>query len=296
MEFLLLFNERKGTPPTEAEGSCQDDEVRGRVAQPRGVPARRAAGSRSAGRVGVRVRDGKAFVTDGAVPRNERGDRRVLDRSRPPTARKRSRSPDIVRMRSAGRSSCTPCADRYTFTDSENGTPFLFAFRMEPASAIPTARSCARWSNSPGRWHAQGTVFETAPLADDPPAARIEARAGKVVVTDGPFAETKDAIGGYSLVRTSGIASGGRARQTVYARGLGAGRGARDPVLRSGVKRRSSSPCRLSSARPLVGRTDRHMASRSLASASSSCSLPRLAPFLSSSSSAFDGAPQVARL
>ena len=47
----------------------------------------------------------------------------------------------------------------------------------------------------------QGVLIETAPLAKDPPAARVTARDQKVLVTDGPFAETKDVVGGYSIVR-----------------------------------------------------------------------------------------------
>ena len=48
-----------------------------------------------------------------------------------------------------------------------------------------------------------GKFIETAPLAKSPPPARVQARRGKTVVTDGPFAETKDVIGGYSIVRAA---------------------------------------------------------------------------------------------
>jgi hypothetical protein len=51
-----------------------------------------------------------------------------------------------------------------------------------------------------------GVLFETAPLASDPPPARIEPREGKLIVTDGPFAETKEAVAGYALVRLPGRA------------------------------------------------------------------------------------------
>jgi hypothetical protein len=51
------------------------------------------------------------------------------------------------------------------------------------------------------------TLLETAPLAVDPPPARVEGRVGKTLVTDGPFAEAKEAIGGYSLVRVEGRAA-----------------------------------------------------------------------------------------
>ncbi len=48
-----------------------------------------------------------------------------------------------------------------------------------------------------------GKLLDTAPLAQDPPPARIEPRGGKVLVTDGPFAESKETVGGYSVVRVS---------------------------------------------------------------------------------------------
>ena len=38
----------------------------------------------------------------------------------------------------------------------------------------------------------------------DAPPARVQVRSGNVLVTDGPFAESKEAIGGYGLVRVSG--------------------------------------------------------------------------------------------
>jgi hypothetical protein len=51
-----------------------------------------------------------------------------------------------------------------------------------------------------------GVLFDIAPLAADPPPARIESRGGRTLVTDGPFAESKEAIGGYALVRVAGRA------------------------------------------------------------------------------------------
>ena len=46
-----------------------------------------------------------------------------------------------------------------------------------------------------------GKLVETAPLAHDPPPARIEPRGGTTLVTDGPFAEAKEVVGGYAIVR-----------------------------------------------------------------------------------------------
>jgi hypothetical protein len=49
-----------------------------------------------------------------------------------------------------------------------------------------------------------GKLIETAPLASEPPPARVEPRRGGALVTDGPFAEAKEAVGGYGLIRVAG--------------------------------------------------------------------------------------------
>jgi hypothetical protein len=199
VEFLLLFIERKGTPPPEKEGlaamTAYSGELRARGVLRRGAPLAPA----SAGAT-VRVRAGKALVIDGPFPETKEliagfwivdvADRaEVLEIAR--------RCPHVRR----GPIEVHVLRGRYRFTDSERGTPFLFAFRMEPGLSDPDGAKLREMVEF-ARAHAHdGTVFETAPLGDDPPAARIEARAGKILVTDGPFAETKDLIGGYSLVR-----------------------------------------------------------------------------------------------
>lgn len=203
MEFLLLFNERKGTPPPEEEGFAAmkkyAGELRSKGVLRRGGPLAPA----SAGAV-VRVRDGKAFVTDGAFPETKElvaGFWIVDVADRAEALEIARRCPHARR----GPIELHALQHRYTFTDSNNGTPFLLAFRMEPGLSDPDG---AKLREMIGFAEAlEGTVFETAPLGDEPPAARIEAKAGKIFLTDGPFAETKDAIGGYSLVRAKGRAA-----------------------------------------------------------------------------------------
>jgi hypothetical protein len=63
------------------------------------------------------------------------------------------------------------------------------------------------------------TLFETVRLADREPAARVKVRGGKPLITDGPFAESKEAIGGYGLVRVADRAAAiGLAGRTPHAR------------------------------------------------------------------------------
>ncbi len=48
--------------------------------------------------------------------------------------------------------------------------------------------------------HANGQYFDAAPLHPISTAASVKVRDGKPLVTDGPFAETREQLGGYFLV------------------------------------------------------------------------------------------------
>jgi hypothetical protein len=93
---------------------------------------------------------------------------------------------------------------RRSWRDGGQGTPFLFAFRRVPGLTDPDRtklRTMIAYSETLAR---QGTLLETAPLADDPPPARVEGRRGRISVTDGPFTEVKEGVGGYAVVRVAG--------------------------------------------------------------------------------------------
>jgi len=205
MEFLLLFNERKGTPPPdEADFSAMKNyvgELRRQGVFRRGGPLAPA----SAG-AGVRVRDGKAYVTDGPFAETKElvAGFWIID------VADRAEALEIARRcphAQRGPIELHVLRGRYTFTDSEIGTPFLLAFRMEPGLSDPDGAKLHEMLRFQQALEPRGTAIETAPLGDDSPAARIEAKAGKMFVTDGPFAETKDMVGGYSLVRAKGRAA-----------------------------------------------------------------------------------------
>ncbi len=49
----------------------------------------------------------------------------------------------------------------------------------------------------------QGKLRRGAPLLDDFDGARIRVRDGEVLVTDGPFAESKESVGGYGVVHAA---------------------------------------------------------------------------------------------
>jgi hypothetical protein len=201
VEFLLLFNERKGTPPPVAEGFAAmknySGELRGQGVLRRGGPLAPATAG-----AGVQVRDGKALVTDGPFPETKEviaGFWIVDVADRAAALEIARRCPHAQR----GPIELHALPDRRSFTDSANGTAFLLAFRMQPGLSDPDGAKLREMLGFAEALARAGTLFETAALAGDPPAARVEATAGKMVVTDGPFAETKDAIGGYSLVRAA---------------------------------------------------------------------------------------------
>ena len=208
MEFMLLFIDREGTPAGEAAGIADLTRFAGELASqgrlPRAVPLHPAsAGAR------VRVRDGTAFVTDGpfaeskealggfwifeAKSRNEAIEiaRRAFELGEPrPHARGGTIELHVVQ-------------GRYTFPDAGEGTPYLLVFLMEPGPTDPDGAKGREMRAYGEALVREGKQFETAHLAQDPPPARIQSRRGKTLVTDGPFAETKDVVGGYSLVRAA---------------------------------------------------------------------------------------------
>src|SRR5215469_2883492 len=54
-----------------------------------------------------------------------------------------------------------------------------------------------------GQWLANGTLAQTAGLARSKDGTRIRIANGKLVLTDGPFAEAKEVIGGYAIIEAS---------------------------------------------------------------------------------------------
>ena len=52
---------------------------------------------------------------------------------------------------------------------------------------------------------ASGRLIDTQPLQSAATAATVRVRNGKVAVTDGPFAETKEQIGGFFLVEAADL-------------------------------------------------------------------------------------------
>jgi hypothetical protein len=202
MEFALLFVDEKGsaepTPAGMAEMERYARELAGRRILKRGAPLAHESGAAC-----VRVRDGRPFVSDGPFAESKEviGGFWIIDvpdreaaieiAARSPHAR--HASVEVHRILYRGE-----------FGDAETGTPYLLVFRMEPGLTDPDGAKGREMRAFGEQLVRTATLFETARLADQEPPARVQVGSAKTLVTDGPFAECKEAIGGYGLVRASG--------------------------------------------------------------------------------------------
>jgi hypothetical protein len=204
MEFMLLFMHRQGAPAGTPRGMAAMTEFAAGLASQgklrRGAPlVAESAGAR------VRVRDGKARVTDGPFAETKE----VVAGFWVVDVADREEAVEIARRCPHARHGIVE-VHRLQFrdivADPGEGTPFLMAFRREPGLTDPDGAKLREMLDFGETLKRDGKFLETAPLAQDPPPARIEARRGKTLVTDGPFAESKEAVGGYGLVRVAGRA------------------------------------------------------------------------------------------
>ena len=198
MEFMLMFNEQDGTKAPSAEGMA----VMGKVAQElarqkklrRGFPLAGAAEAAT-----VRVRTGQAIVTDGpfAETKEQVAGVWIIDAAdRAEALDIAHRIPHVER----GPIEIHALGGRYGTTDTGKGKAFILVFRLEPGHVFEPAKG-REMIEFGTKLQNEGTQFETAHLAGSPRPARLETKTGKPFVTDGPFAETKEAVGGYSLIR-----------------------------------------------------------------------------------------------
>ena len=201
MEFLLWFTDSKDGTPPEATGFAEMKQLAEELARA-GVLRRGAPLGSVSDAALIRVRDSKAFVSDGpfAESREVVGGFWIVDVATREEAIEIARRSPHARY---ARVEVHPIHERFVYTDSGAGTPFLFVFRREPGlSDCDGAKLNEMIAFGEPLAH-QGVLVETAPLASDPPPARIEVRGGKALVTDGPFAEAKEAVGGYGVVRVA---------------------------------------------------------------------------------------------
>ena len=201
MEYMLLFTAPPGAPEPEPAGMAEmtkyAEELADRRILRRGAPlASEAEGAC------VRVRDGRPVVSDGPFAESKEviggfwiieapdRDAAIAIAGRAPHVREASAEVHRIGFRG-------------DFGDSGEGKPFLLLFRMEPGFSDPGGAKGREMRVFGEPLVQAATLFETAHLPGDETPARVQARGGKTLVTDGPFAESKELVGGYALVRVA---------------------------------------------------------------------------------------------
>jgi hypothetical protein len=201
MEFVFLIVSRKDEPPF-APGGMEEmgrfcAELHGQGKLTGGMPLHpKAEGvriTRHADR--VIVSDGPfaeakevvaGFLVVDAVSREEA----VEIAKRCPDARR-----GVIEVRRA--------PDRDVVPDAGPGPRWLLLLHMPPDVTDPDG-SCLRAMLAYDEvLKKEGSYVESSQLWLEPPPARVAVRGGQTVVTDGPFAETKEVAGGYYVVRAA---------------------------------------------------------------------------------------------
>jgi hypothetical protein len=80
---------------------------------------------------------------------------------------------------------------------------YMLLIYGDPAEAVPADEQDAQyaeWLNYTNALVASGAMINGAPLEGTEAAKTVRVRGGDTQLTDGPFAETKEILGGYYLV------------------------------------------------------------------------------------------------
>ncbi|WP_188111113.1 YciI family protein [Nocardioides antri] len=75
--------------------------------------------------------------------------------------------------------------------------------KMGPEVGAPPAELSEAMGREMGEAFASGLMVDAGGLSPVSAATEIRLSAGRVTVTDGPFAEAKEVVGGYSILETS---------------------------------------------------------------------------------------------
>ena len=83
---------------------------------------------------------------------------------------------------------------------------FISIFTHEPTNRPPTEAEMATMGKLIEEGMKAGWLIATEGVHSGAPEVRVhKSSGGKVTVTDGPFAETKEAIGGYALLKAANM-------------------------------------------------------------------------------------------
>jgi hypothetical protein len=199
MDYMLLIVNRRGEAPREPIGFAE----MGKFAAELGQAGKLRSGAplhpdTAAAR--VKVRGGKVRVVDGPFAESKEviGGYFMFD------ARDATEALEIAKRCPAARSGLVELhlasPDRVE-PPPTSGSRFMLVFLEGPDfDGDPDGakyREMEKWTDALKR---EKKYVECAGLPKSPPGARIESHGGKLSVIDGPFAEAKEIVGGYSLV------------------------------------------------------------------------------------------------
>jgi hypothetical protein len=214
MKYMLLIygaeeawtaDERRACM-VESMGICDELAVQGKFVDASPLESVRTAAS-------VRVRDGRTLVTDGpfAETTEQLGGYYVLDLADldeaiavaarlPPAAKGTVEVRPLVELEGL-----PPARPRPTATVAGPGRPFLLICyddeaAWEAAGPGALAEAQAEAVALARRLSAEGRYLSASPLYPSATATCVRVRAGRRVITDGPFAETHEMLGGYYLI------------------------------------------------------------------------------------------------
>jgi hypothetical protein len=201
MEFVLLILGRKDEPDVEivpmdeiGRFTAELDE-QGKMTG--GMPLRdEAEGAR------VAKRAGREIVTDGpfAECKEVVAGFLVVD------AASREEAIEIAKRCPVARGAVIEvrrAPDRDVVRDAGPGPRFLLLLHMPPDLTDPDGSCLRRMLAFDDVLKKEGSYVESSQLELEGPVARVAVRGGKTLVTDGPFAETKEVAGGYYVVRAA---------------------------------------------------------------------------------------------
>lgn len=198
MDWMLLIVSEKDAPPAaEPVGMAEMGQFAGELGRQGkmrgGAPLHpEAAGAR------VSVRGGRATVTDGpfAEAKEVVGGYFLFDAaSRAEALEIGERCPHVR----AGIVELRPVPDRDAGTPTVQ-TPFMLLLHESPGHSDADGAMYREMVAFDDALRKEGSYVECSQLPCDARAARITQRGGKLSVTDGPFAEAKEVVGGYFIV------------------------------------------------------------------------------------------------
>jgi hypothetical protein len=201
MEYLLLILDRRDEAPRASVGV----EEMGKFARELGESGvlRGAAGPLRPESEGarVRVRNGVPIVTDGPFVEGREvvGGYFVVD------APDRAAAIELAKRCPYARAGVIEVrAMQFGRSFEGSGAPrFMFMFLWGPELTGPDEPRMAEMGAFHRELGRQGKIIGGARLPPEIPPARVEIRGSQTIVTDGPFAETKEVVAGFALIEAA---------------------------------------------------------------------------------------------